>query len=180
VSISDPSKPCVFFDRDGVINRSPGDGYVLSWEGFHFLPGLPEILQLVHNKSYMAIVVTSQRCIGKGLISEDAVADIHGRMQRELAETGHSFDAIYACTGQAHDAHWAKPSPEMIHAAARDFPIDVPRSILIGDRDRDIQMGLNAGVRKTIRLRGDREITIPADYTVDDLPQAREVLKSLL
>jgi D-glycero-D-manno-heptose 1,7-bisphosphate phosphatase len=174
------SQPAVFFDRDGVINRSPGPGYVLSWDHFHLNSGLSEILQLVQDKGYKAIVVTSQRCIGKGLISEDAVTDIHQRMQSQLAATGPAFDAIYTFTGQSHDADWAKPNPNMILAAGQDHHLDLTNSILIGDRDRDIQMAINAGLRQTIRIRGDAEISVTPDHIVDDLIEAREVLKDLL
>ena len=173
-------KPAVFFDRDGVINRSPGAGYVLSWDEFHLRPGLSEILQLVQDEEYKSIVVTSQRCIGKGLISEDAVNDIHQRMQSQLAESGPTFDAIYTFTGQTHDADWAKPNPDMILAAGQDHHLDLPNSILIGDRDRDIQMAINAGLRQTIRIRGDAVISVIPDHIVDDLIEAREVLKDLL
>ncbi|MEM7147397.1 MAG: HAD-IIIA family hydrolase [Verrucomicrobiota bacterium] len=173
-------QPAVFFDRDGVINQSPGAGYVLSWDDFHFRLGISEILQLVEDKEYKAIVVTSQRCIGKGLISEDEVEDIHDRMQAELAESGPNFEAIYTFTGQPTDADWAKPNPDMLYAAARDHHLDLEQSVLIGDRDRDIQMAINANLKDTIRIRGDAEVNVTPGHIVDDLPQAQAILDSIL
>ncbi|MEM8954966.1 MAG: HAD-IIIA family hydrolase [Verrucomicrobiota bacterium] len=172
--------PAVFFDRDGVINQSPGAGYVLSWDEFQLQNGISDILQVVHNKGYKSIVVTSQRCVGKGMISEAEINRIHQLMQSELAKTGPIFDGIYTFTGQAKDADWEKPNPQMLFIAARDHHLDLKRSILIGDRDRDIQMGINGKLRNTIRIRGDAEITVTPSHVVDDLPQAQAILEVIL
>ncbi len=59
----------MFFDRDGVVNRSPGDGYVTRIEDFHLNDGLVELVGLVAERGFVAVLVTSQRCVGKGLLS---------------------------------------------------------------------------------------------------------------
>ncbi len=174
-------RPAVFFDRDGVVNRSPGDGYVLSWDRFAFSPGLFDLLRLVKDRGYLAVVITSQKGVGKGLMSASELDQIHDRMQATLrAEIGSGFDAIYAFTGTPDCPHRPKPDPEMILTASRDLGIDLARSWMIGDADRDIEMGIAAGVEGTVRVRGDKAIGVDATETVDDLRLAHDVFEKCL
>lgn len=137
----------LFLDRDGVINRRIVDDYVRSWEDFVFLPDIFEVLPAVHAAGLPAVVVTNQRGIARGLMSEQELADIHERMQRELMErTGHRFDAIYHCPhdrGEGCDCR--KPLPGMLLQAARDNPIDLAASWMIGDTESDVEAGIAAG-----------------------------------
>jgi D-glycero-D-manno-heptose 1,7-bisphosphate phosphatase len=167
--------PAFFFDRDGVVNVSPGAGYVLSWEAFHFSEGIIESLARLRAAGFKLIVVTSQQGVGKKLMAQAALDDIHARMQAALEPHGAQFDAIYACTCLSSDPDCTcrKPSPEMIEQAAAAHDLDLSRSWLIGDHDRDIQMAVNAGVPCTIRVLGEKEATVSATHTlrsVSDLP----------
>lgn len=169
-------RPAVFFDRDGVVNQSPGPGYVLSWDQFVISEGLLELLHSVKSKGWLAIVVTSQKGVGKGLMSQETLDEIHQNLQRILTEeVGAPFDAIYAYTGDPHCPHQPKPDPEMILTAASEFDIDLDRSWMIGDADRDIAMAVAAGVNQTIRVRGENPIGVEAMFTVADLKEARSI-----
>ena len=139
------STPAFFFDRDGTVNASPGPGYVRRWEDFHFLPGIMEMLAAVKARAWKTILVTSQQGVGKGLMSADALAAIHDRMQAALGPAA-SFDGIYACTGLEGQDPRRKPSPAMILEARRDHDLDLAASWNIGDKDRDLEMGRAAGV----------------------------------
>jgi D,D-heptose 1,7-bisphosphate phosphatase len=138
-------QPAFFFDRDGTVNASPGPGYVLRWEDFHFLPGIPEMLAAVKAAGWRAILVTSQQGVGKGLMSLATLEDIHSRMQAALGPAA-SFDGIYACTGLDGVDPRRKPSPVMLLEAARDHHLDLAASWNIGDKERDLEMGRAAGV----------------------------------
>ena len=175
-------KPAVFFDRDGVVNESPGSGYVTRWEDFRFCPGIEAALEVCRDLGYLTIVVTSQRCVGKGLISESGLAAIHAKMQDRLrsAEDAPAFDAIYAFTGLPETEHWEKPKPGMIESAVVDFGIDLDRSWLIGDHDRDIAMAANAGIPNTIRVQSHHEIAVPAKFTVKATSELPELLRRVL
>lgn len=174
-------RPALFFDRDGVVNQSPGRGYVLQWEAFAFSPGLFELLRAVKENHWWAILVTSQKGVGKGLMSAADLETIHSRMQETLrSEVGFTFDAIYAYTGEADCTHQPKPDPEMILSAAERFEIDLNRSWMIGDADRDIEMGQGAGLAGTIRVRGDKPIGVKATTSVDTLEAARDFLRPFL
>ncbi|MBL9155803.1 MAG: HAD-IIIA family hydrolase [Verrucomicrobiales bacterium] len=170
-------RPAVFFDRDGVVNVSPGPGYVLSWEAFQISPGLFDLLRDVHRQGWLAIIVTSQKGVGKNLMTQADLDEIHANLQSTLRNgIGSGFDGIYAYTGTPDCPHRPKPDPEMILTAAREWNIDVKRSWLIGDADRDIEMAVSAGIEHTIRVRGDNPIGFPATHTVDSLAEALAIL----
>jgi D-glycero-D-manno-heptose 1,7-bisphosphate phosphatase len=137
----------IFFDRDGIINRRIVDDYVKRPDEFEFLPGIFELLPSVHRAGYMAIVITNQRGIGRGLMSERDLEEIHAQMQRTLAErTGEQFDAIYHCPHDVADAcDCRKPLPGLLRRAARDYAIDLASSWMIGDSESDVEAGLAAG-----------------------------------
>lgn len=164
-------RPAVFFDRDGVVNVSPGDGYVLRWEDFHFAPGIIKALALCKARGHATILITSQQGVGKGLMSQQHLNDIHGRMQDELAKHAAAFDGVYACTHRAGTCTCRKPSPEMILRAQKDHEIDLTRSWLVGDHDRDIQMAINAGVPRTIRVLSHHVPQVAAEITLEDTTQ---------
>jgi histidinol-phosphate phosphatase family protein len=173
-------RPAVFFDRDGVVNVSPGDGYVLSWEAFRFAPGIIEALAHCKAKGYATIVVTSQQGVGKGLMTQATLDDIHARMQAELAAHHAEFDGIYACTHLSGTCACRKPSPGMILHAGRDHGIDLSRSWLVGDHDRDIQMAINAGVPRTIRILSHHEPKVTSEFTLEDTSKLAALLEAQL
>lgn len=176
------SRPAVFFDRDGVVNLSPGPGYVLSWEDFHFSPGIVEALKLCQARGYATVLATSQQGVGKGLMTQAVLDDIHARMQAHLAEHAAAFDGIYACTCLSKDPRCTcrKPSAEMLLKAVAEHDIDLARSIMVGDADRDIQMGTNAGVPVTIRIESENPHVISATYTLPDTTGLAALLESCL
>jgi histidinol-phosphate phosphatase family protein len=167
-------RPAFFFDRDGVVNVCPGDGaYVLRWEDFHFSQGLVESLAWLRARGFALVLVTNQQGVGKGLMTQAALDDIHARMQAALTRQGAQFDGIYACTCLKSNPGCLchKPSPEMAQRAAREHDLDLSASWLIGDHDRDIAMAANAGIPHTIRVRGGRPVTIPATHEIDSMAE---------
>lgn len=180
MSAASSSRPAVFFDRDGVVNVSPGDGYVLRAEDFHFAPGTIAALALCKARGFATILVTSQQGVGKGLMTQATLDDIHGSMQDELARHAAAFDGIYACTHLSGTCICRKPSPEMIFRAQKDHDLDLARSWLVGDHDRDIQMAINAGVPRTIRILSHHEPKVTAEFTLDDTAELPALLSRYL
>jgi len=176
------SRPAVFFDRDGVVNLSPGAGYVLRWQDFHFSPGIIEALKLCQTRGYATILATSQQGVGKGLMSQATLDEIHAQMQAELAKHGAAFDGIYACTCLSKDPSCTcrKPSAEMLLRAAAEHDLDLQQSLMVGDADRDIQMGENAGVPLTIRIESENPHLITATHTLPDTSGLAALLQTCL
>lgn len=173
-------RKAVFFDRDGVVNVSPGDGYVLSWDAFEFSPGIFEVTRLCHDRGYAMVVVTSQQGVGKGLMNQADLDHIHAQMQQTLREQGAPFDAIESCTHLVGTCTCRKPSPGMILRAAAALDIDLSQSLLIGDHDRDIQMAINAGVPVTIRVLSHHEPGVAATHTVEETSDLPALLQHVL
>ena len=173
-------RPAVFFDRDGVVNVSPGAGYVLSWDTFEFSPGVEEALKVCRNRGYALVLVTSQQCVGKGLITQAELDEIHLQMQTQLQQHGAQFDLILACTHLAGTCECRKPSPWMINEAASRLNLDLSRSWLVGDHDRDIQMAINAGVPHTIRVLSHHSPNVAAEHTISSPAELPELLNRVL
>lgn len=142
--------PAFFFDRDGTVNVSPGPGYVQRWEDFHFMPGVTEMLHAVKAQGWKAILITSQQGVGKGLMTQADLDDIHHRMQVALGSA--AFDGIYACTGLEGIDPRRKPAPAMVWEAAHDHRLDLARSWNVGDKERDLEMGRAAGVGVNLKF----------------------------
>jgi D-glycero-D-manno-heptose 1,7-bisphosphate phosphatase len=138
-----------FVDRDGVINQKAPDGkYVTRWEDFHFLPGVTKGINQLNRAGFQVIVVTNQRCVAKGLLSEIELRDLHRRMSEHLAREGAKIEAIYYCPHEVEPpCSCRKPAPGLLLEAARSRDLDLSFSWMIGDSDTDIQAGKSAGCR---------------------------------
>ena len=140
-------EPAVILDRDGVLNsRPPRAQYVTRWEDFQWLPGVKEALSVLSQAGYRIIVVSNQAGIGRGVMTEAALDDIHTRMKAEALEAGGRIDAIYFCPHDWEEGcECRKPKPGMLFQAQRDFNLDLTRTVFVGDDERDAQAAEAAG-----------------------------------
>lgn len=137
----------LFLDRDGVINYEKKDDYIRNWQEFRFYEGAKEALKTFAEKFGIIIVVSNQRGISKGLMTEDDLANIHQNMQREIESSGGRIDGIYYCTAIDSKDPYRKPNPGMAFSAKQDFPeIDLSKSIIAGNKPSDMLFGKNAGI----------------------------------
>ncbi len=169
--------PCVFFDRDGIVNQSPGPGYVERIEDFIILPEFMDALRLAMERGYKRIVVTNQRCVSTGIVTPETLESMHAHLHSELAVAGLSLDGIYYCPhGGKHPDR--KPAPGMLLRAAAEHSIDLAESWMIGDSERDAQAGRAAGCR-TVLIKADT-ISDYADYHLSSIQQLPGFLKKHL
>ncbi len=138
----------VFLDRDGVINRKLPEGrYVTRWEEFELLPGVAETIAGWNRLGRRVILVSNQRGVALGLMTETELQRIHDRLRAQLARDGARLDAIYYCPHHRDECECRKPRTGMIEAAFRDFPGAGPEnSVLIGDSLSDMECGRAAGM----------------------------------
>ena len=170
---------CVFFDRDGIVNRSPGPGYVERWEDFDLLPEFVAVLRTVLDLGYEAVVVTNQRGVALGRMSLEAVDDIHGRLRRVLRDRhGLGLLDILCCPHDRGECTCRKPQPGMLLAAAQRYGIHLPSSWMIGDNERDVEAGRRAGCR-TIRVSTEDEPSA-ADVRVRSMAELHERIREIL
>jgi D-glycero-D-manno-heptose 1,7-bisphosphate phosphatase len=172
----------LFLDRDGVINEEKQMSYIFHYDEFRFMPGVKEAIAKLSGTFGRIVLVTNQRGIGKGLMTDDDLTVIHNRMKEEILEAGGKIDAIYYCSSMdnAHDDR--KPNPGMALRAQRDLGnIDLRKSIIVGNNLSDMEFGRNAGMF-TVHVRTTHpDITTPhplIDLSCKDLPEfAERVLK---
>lgn len=142
-------KGAVFLDRDGVINRKmPPNQYVSKIAEFEILPRVIEALKILTDLGFPLIVVTNQRGINRGLMSEEDLIRVHEHMADVFRKNGISLAGVYFCPHDEHErCPCRKPEPGMILRAARDLLPDLTASYMVGDSATDIEAGRRAGLR---------------------------------
>lgn len=163
------ARGAVFLDRDGVINRKAPEGsYVTSWGEFEFLPGALEGLARLARSAVPIVVVTNQRGIARGRMTEGDVADIHARMRSAVAAAGGRIDAVYHCP---HDVgcRCRKPEVGMFQDAEADLGIALEESVVIGDQPSDMLAAERIGALR-ILIAADGEAD--ADHVAAHLDDA--------
>ena len=146
-------KKAIFFDRDGVLNIDTINLYKI--EDWQWIDGAREAIKLCNDSGYLAIVITNQSGIARGLFTEADVQKLHNFVQGELKKFGAHMDAFYYCPHHAEgtvppyniDCECRKPKPGLILRACKDFDIDLAQSFMIGDKERDVECGVNAGCK---------------------------------
>ncbi len=142
------TRRAIFFDRDGVINARILGGYVKHWNEFELLPGVVETLREVKRLGYLAIIITNQRGVGLGIMSDAELATVHEELQTAMErEAGVCFDDIIFCTDADDSSPRRKPSPAMLFEARDKWNIDLANSWMIGDSMSDIEAGRRAGTK---------------------------------
>ena len=169
----------LFLDRDGVINERVFGGYILQREDFKFLPGVIESIRELNNFFHLTFVVTNQQGIGKGLMSEFDLLDIHQYMMDEIHLNGGHIDKCYFAPNlKGAEDDMRKPKPVMAELAKMEYPeVDYKNSVMIGDTDSDIRFGKNLGM-KTVRIVTKEPISVDADINVDSLSDFVKKLKN--
>jgi len=170
-------RPAVFLDRDGVLNAVVWrDGKAASprtVEELRIEPDALAALTTLKAAGYLLLVVTNQPDVSRGLMSHLALDTLHDRLFQALP-----VDDIAACRHDNADAcNCRKPKPGLILGMAARHGVDLSRSWMVGDQDRDIQCGQAAGCR-TILL--DRTYNsgraADADHTLETLSQTISVI----
>jgi len=172
-------RKCVFFDRDGIVNESPGPGYVERWEDFVLLPEFVDVLRTVGDMGFESVIITNQRGVARGIVPQSEIGRIHGNLEETLKES-HDLELldIFCCPHDNNECSCRKPQPGMLLAAAEKHGIDLPGSWMIGDNEKDVEAGRNAGCRTILVSEADVE-TI-ADYKVGSMAELSSVIRQLL
>ena len=174
----------LFIDRDGVINHEKKLDYILSWDEFKFYDDVPKALEIFARIFGTIVLVTNQRGIGKGLMTEEDLENIHSNMLEKISDANGRIDNIYYCTSLDDNSPNRKPNPGMAHQAKNDFPnIDFAKSIMIGNKLSDMQFGRNAGLYTIYLATTNPEVTMPhpeVDMRFDTLMEVAEHLQKLV
>ncbi len=166
-SIMIPKHRAIFLDRDGVLNKDRSD-YIKNIDELEIFPNIGKCIKQINDRGFLAIVVTNQSAIGRKLITNNDVDNIHNYIQKFLKKYNAKIDAFYYCPHHPIDnCDCRKPKPGLLVKAAHDFSVDLKNSWMIGDHDRDIESGINAGCKS---------IKITPENTLDDI--VNDILKT--
>lgn len=181
----------IFLDRDGVIN--PDKGLICRPDDFELFPETASAIQKINRSDYIAIIVTNQPGIAKGMYDFDTLDDIHKKMDTLLGQERAKIDALYFCPHHPEkgfegerpefkiQCRCRKPEPGMLQDAAERFHIDLASSYIIGDHQRDILAGKSVGCT-TIGVRTGHALqgtTVQPDFMADNILDAVNLILSL-
>lgn len=167
------SKPAVFLDRDGTLLEECG--YLDRLDRLTMFPWTVDALRLLKRAGLATVVITNQAAVGRGIIEEPFVHELHREIDRRLEGTGAAIDRYYYCPHFAEskieryrqECRCRKPAPGMIEQACRDLDLDPSRSFMVGDRWLDVACGRAAGTRAILVRSGPHRSEAPAGVSAD-------------
>ncbi len=156
-------RPAVFLDRDDTLieNRSvtartahPGDLFDPAL--VRLMPGVADGCKRLRNAGFALVVVSNQGCVARGVCTVAQVEATNARLSELMLRAGAGLDAVHYCpyhpkgtVAPFNTEHpWRKPAPGMILAAAEALGLDLSRSWLIGDAERDLEAAVAAGISR--------------------------------
>ncbi len=184
-NLENPQK-CVFLDRDGTLNKYRG--LVSRPDALELEDGAAEAIALLNASGYLAILVTNQPVVARGLCSMEDVREIHRKLVTLLGGQGAYLDDIIFCPHHPDKGypeenpaykipcHCRKPATGMIEEMVKKHHIDVTASWFIGDTTVDVQTGRNAGIRtilvKTGEAGRDGKYDVQPDWEAESMLEA--------
>ncbi len=180
--LKNPQK-CIFIDRDGTINKYKG--LIFNEADFELEDNVCEAIKIINESGYLAIVITNQPVVARGLCSLEDVDKIHKKMVTLLGNKGAYLDDIVFCphhpdkgypeenVDYKKECNCRKPKTGMIDKMVKKYNIDLSKSYIIGDSTLDIQTGVNAGLKTILLKTGmagrDCKYSVTPDFIEDNL-----------
>ncbi|MFC1753121.1 D-glycero-alpha-D-manno-heptose-1,7-bisphosphate 7-phosphatase [Thermoproteota archaeon] len=175
----------IFLDRDGVINKYPGDYlYVDSVDKFKFLPGSKEAIVQLYKAGYILFVISNQAGVTKGIYSQKALDEITEVMIKGIqGEGGQIQKVLYCIHTDKENCGCRKPKAGSLFMATKDMgEIDKLNSFFIGDSLRDVKAGKSFGCKTILVLTGRQKLAdkdswdVEPDFIAEDLTKAVELV----
>lgn len=141
------TRSTVFLDRDGVLNRERGE-HTWTLDAFEVLPGVPEALHALKQRGWYLVVITNQSGVGLGLYGHKEVSVVHDHLAQVLARQGVALDLVLYCPHHPSKGRCLcrKPGGLLLEKAIARLGLDAASSVMIGDRDRDMEAARSVGV----------------------------------
>jgi len=149
----------LFLDRDGVINVEKD--YLYKIEDFEFIDGIIDLCKYYESNGFIILVVTNQSGIARNYYTQADFSLLTYWMIGEFASFGVNISQVYHCPHYpsiSGECNCRKPKSGMLLEAAKHFDIDFKNSIIIGDKERDIEAGLNVGITESYLFNQDKTI----------------------
>lgn len=172
----------VFLDRDGTINEEVG--YLDSLDKLELYPNSFEAIRLINESGMLTVVITNQSGVARGYFSENFVNAVHSRISEILKKNGAHIDRFYYCPHHPTEGNdpylkscdCRKPSPGMLIRASEELEIDLSRSYMVGDAEKDIELANRVGAKGILVRTGYGENVVTSDvkpaYVAEDILDA--------
>jgi D-glycero-D-manno-heptose 1,7-bisphosphate phosphatase len=154
-----PGKPdAVLLDRDGTINvKAPEGSYITRSEQVELLPGAAQAIRELNRAAVPVAIVTNQRGIALGRMSEADLAEVHARLAVLLIAEGAAVDRIFYCPHEKGTCGCRKPGTLLLRRAQRAFRLPtLSNTLMIGDSQSDMLAGERVGARTVMLSSGPR------------------------
>lgn len=172
----DGGRPAVFLDRDGTIIADRD--HLSDPAGVRLLPGAARGLRRLADAGYELVVATNQSGIARGLFGEADYRAVRARLDERLAAAGVRLAGSYHCPHHpdfSGPCACRKPAPGMFLQAARELGLDLGRSVLVGDRVRDVAPAAELGARG-ILIAGDAAAAPEGVAAAADMDEAADLI----
>ncbi len=164
VWLNQETQPCLFLDRDGVIVKHVN--YLHKVEDVQIIPEVAELIRTARSKGWHVAAVSNQSGVGRGLFSDQDCTNVNAHIQKELEKVGAGLDSWNCCFEHPkeglgpfkRDSLRRKPGPGMVLEVCEQFPVDLSRSLMIGDNQTD-----------QLQLPDLQTILVQGDYKLDPL-----------
>jgi len=183
-------RKAIFMDRDGVINEDIG--WLHKFKDFELFPGIAKVIKKINDSEFLAIIITNQPVVARGLCSIEELEEIHKKMETLLGREGAKLDAIYYCPHHPDKGfpeenkkykikcNCRKPKIGLFLKAKKEFNINFKKSYLIGDQVNDILAGKRLGCRTILLETGHEKdykpfLTRP-DFVAKNLAEAVKII----
>jgi D-glycero-D-manno-heptose 1,7-bisphosphate phosphatase len=167
----------VVLDRDGtiVVDRH----YLSDPDALEFLPGAAAGLRKMSEMGFRLVVITNQSGLARGFFSLSRLQEIHDRLIQMMLSIGAPLAGIYFCPHvPAEECQCRKPNLGLMRQASVELRFDMSKSIVIGDKDSDVEFGKRAGA-VTILIGKPGVLPVSSagpSYTVETLSDAAELI----
>jgi len=174
----------IFLDRDGVINKYPGDRlYVTSLSKFRFLPHAKKAIALLSKAGWKIFVVSNQAGVGKGIYAQKTLDAITAKMLGDIEKVNGKINKAYYCTHRKEaGCSCRKPKPGLLKMAKREFKINLIKAYFVGDTIVDVLTAQAAGCKSILVLTGKEKLAnqknweARPDFVFKDLLEAARFL----
>jgi len=156
----------VFLDRDGVINKYPGDKlYITSAKKFRFLPKAKEAIAKLYKSGYSLFVASNQAGVGRGIYSQETLDAITVKMLKEIDKSGGRLTGVYYCIHTKETkCSCRKPAPGMLKKCAKEFKFKLKDAYFVGDTIRDVITAKRAGCKSILVLSGKEKLSNKSNW----------------
>jgi len=166
----------VLLDRDGVINEERKD-YVKSLDELVIYDEALDGLKILREEGYRVIVLTNQSPIGRGIISEETLKEIHRAIFKAVEEAGERIERFYFCPHRPEDrCPCRKPRIGMFLAAKEDFGIDLEKTFYVGDKETDVFAARRAGCKSILVGKEPFTCKIQPNFKAKNLYEAVKII----